>query len=351
MSTSGTYNFGNTELNTLIDMAFGQCGKPLETITSRDRETARFHSNILLSSWINESVPLWSIKRNQLLSLISGKSEYRLANGVIDLLEVSLRKSIRQVTGTPFSNEGIAANAFDGNPLTACTQTNGDGYIGFDYGVNVQKQILMLGIKSNELGGHSIQFEVSNDNANWDIVLDISYKLYKAGEIYWFYIDSPKAGRYFRIKEYGGYVLNIQELYFNDNITDILFSPISRNEYYSQPSKFTSGTPLSYVVNREVSPTVTFWPVPSDSDISQCNCIFYNAKMAIQDAGIPTNSIEMPQRFYQSFIFGLSAQLAPQYAFDRIDKLCDLYTNSFAFATNEDTEKGIPISVELTFPR
>lgn len=351
MSTSGSYNFGNTELNTLIDIAFGQCGKPFETITARDRDVARFHANILLSSWINESVPLWSIKRNQLLTLIPGQSEYPLQKGTIDLLEVSLRRSIRQVTGTAFSNEGVAANAFDGNSTTACTQTTADGYIGFDYGPNSQKQILMIGITSQVLGGHSIQFDVSNDNINWSTVLDIPYKLYQAGTNYWFHIQSPKIGRYFRIKEYGGYILNIQELYFNDTINDILFSPISRNEYYSQPNKFTSGPPLSYVVNREISPTVTFWPVPSEIEVSQCNCIFYNAKMAIQDAGSSINSIEMPQRFYQPFIFGLSAQLAPQYAFDRTDKLCNLYTNAFNFATNEDTEKGIPISVELSFPR
>ena len=353
MATSGTYTFGTINNTQLIEDAYERIGISPSVIplTAYQLQTARRSINLLLSEWMNRGLNLWTVAQNTLM-LIPNQVVYDLPLEVIDILEAWVRQSVRELNGTAFSQPGTggnAANAFSGVPGNACIQTAPNGYIGYDYGAGNTMTLLMLGVQSNLTTQYTLVFEASNDNVNWLPVIIIPTQTYTLGLNQWFEINAPATARYYRVRETNGATLNIQELYFNDTLNDLLMNPQSRYEYASIPSKYTSsGIPLAYVVNRLINPQLIVWPPPS----VQYNCMVYNFKRKIQDVGSAINTLDIPQRFYEALCAGTALKLAfkfPRLASDKIPALKEEYRESFMLASTEDTEKYIPFNIELNF--
>jgi hypothetical protein len=350
VATSGTYTFASIDNTQLIEDAYERIGlsPSIVPLTAYQLQTARRSINLLLSEWMNRGLNLWTVSQ-QLLTLVPNQSTYSLPIEVIDILEASVRQSVRELNGTAFASSGIATNAFDGNSATACIQNAPNGNIGYDYGAEVQQTILMLGVQSNITTIYTLSFQVSNDNVNWSTVLTIPAQTYTVGLNIWFEITTPATARYYRVLETGGATLNIQELYFNDTVNDLFMTPQSRYEYMSIPNKYSLiGLPLTYTVNRLENPQLILWPPPS----AQYNCIVYNCKRKIQDVGSAINTLDIPQRFYEALCAGTALKLAfkfPKIAADKIPALKEEYKESFALASQEDTEKYIPFNIELNF--
>lgn len=92
--------------------------------------------------------------------------------------------------------------------------------------------------------------------------------------------------------------------------TDIVISPLSRQEYFSYPNKTTPGPPTSFWFDRQISPTITLWPVPDD---------VYNLNVQrfrqIQDANIgAAGNFQIPYRWLDAACAGLAFRLARHYA-------------------------------------
>jgi len=331
---SGTYNFQSVQVELLIRDAYENIGIAPEFITPQKLESARRSLNLILIEWMNKSTNLWTL-HNDFIALEQGKYKYTLENYVSDITEVNLRTSTRQLNGTPASsNGGVAANAFDGNATTACTQNAQNGNISYDYGAGREQNISFFGITSHATLTYSLSVEVSNDNVNWQNTLTIPAKVFEASRLYWFDIPTPTNARYYRIRETGGVTLNIQEIYFNNNVLDTTISSISRDEYLKFPQKNIKGRPSVYYFDKSITPSISLWPSPAAS----YNAISYSYKKMMQDVGLYTNTIEIPSRFYPALTAALSYKLAIKFNSQVADILSVEYQNSFNLATIEDTE-------------
>jgi hypothetical protein len=157
----------------------------------------------------------------------------------------------------------------------------------------------------------------------------------------WFDVPSPVNATLYRIREYGGSTLDIQEIYFNNNIVDMSISNVSRDEYYSYPNKYLASRPSIFYLDRQITPVLTLWPVPT----ADYNCLQYTYKKMIQDAGsLYTNTVQIPARFYPALIWGLSWHLALKFNPQAAQMLKMEYEQAFMSATIEDSET-VPLTI------
>lgn len=305
MSTSGTYNFTSPESVELIQDAYQRIGVTDSQLSGDQILSAKRSLNFILSSWVNKGLNLWTVGQG-MLGLNSNQNSYSLPLGVIDFLEATLRQSQRNIGGTAFSSAGgVAQYAFDNNPQTACTQTSANGYISYTWG-SVQYPIAMVGVQSNFTRSYALELEYSNDNITWTSVKSIPAQFYSDGVIEWFVITVPTLGSYFRVRETGGAILDIQELYFNTTIEDTILTRMSRSEYVAIPNKNNQGRPTSFYVDRLISPTVKIWPTP----VSPYNNIYYTYVNQIQDIGALADSAQIPARFLEALCSKLAHMLS-----------------------------------------
>ena len=331
---SGTYNFQSVQVELLIREAYENIGIAPEFITPQKLESARRSVNLILIEWMNKSTNLWTLQ-DDFIAIKESKSTYLLNKYVSDITEVNLRTSERQLNGTAeSSNGGVAANAFDGNSATACTQDAPDGNISYDYGEGQAQKIDFIGTTSNQDIDYSLVVENSADGVSWNSLLQIPKQKFTKSNLQWFDIPTPTNARYYRIRETGGATLNISEIYFNNNVLDTTISSISRDEYLTFPQKNIKGRPSVYYFDKAITPSIYLWPSPSAS----YNAISFSYKKMMQDVGLYTNTIEIPSRFYPALTAALSYKLAIKFNPQIVDVLSQEYQNSFNLATTEDTE-------------
>jgi hypothetical protein len=129
--------------------------------------------------------------------------------------------------------------------------------------------------------------------------------------------------------------VDILEAVIRRSGSDLSITRISRQDYLTLPSKTTQGRPSQFYIDRQITPTVTVWPVPENSTDQ---LIYYRIKR-IQDADTATNTADVPFRFLPCLIAGLAYFLAIKKAPDRIPMLKGMYDEEFQRAASEDAER------------
>jgi len=94
MTTSGTATF-NLDLNEIVEEAFERCGAELRT--GYDLKTARRSLNLLLASWANRGINLWTVEQGA-IPLVQGTATYNLPNDTVDLIEHVIRTGAGNVS-------------------------------------------------------------------------------------------------------------------------------------------------------------------------------------------------------------------------------------------------------------
>jgi hypothetical protein len=346
---SGTYAFQSLENDDLILECFERIGFAGDQLVPVQMQSAQRSLNFLLLDWINKNINLWTINKLY-LPLTTGQGSYVLATSITDVLEVLQRNFTRQLNGTPQSNTlatydnnggGDPLYAFDGNPLTACTQTVTNGNISYTYGEGASQTITFIGITSNVTGSYNLVVEYSNDNVNWNL-LNVEWSnpyVYTAGVTRWADVITPMLAMTYRIRETGGGTLNITEIYFGNNTIDLKMSPVSRDTYLSFAQKFLQARPTTYYFNKALIPKLDIWPTPtSDYQVLQ-----YSFIRTMYDAGTFFNTTSVPAKMYPALAAGLTWMLAVKYKPETADNLKAQYEETFAIATAKDSE-----NVDLT---
>lgn len=344
LTTSNTYNFQTLENDELIIECFERIGISGEQLVPVKLNSARRSLNLLLLDWISKSTNLWTLNTGY-LPLNTGQSKYVMESTITDILQINLRTFTRQLNGTAASsNGGVAANAFDGNPATACTQNAQDGNISYDYGVGINQLINFVGIRSNEILNYTLIVESSVDNVNWLPLLVIPQQEYSIGVTKWFDIILPINARAYRIRETGGLTLNIQEIYFTNNIMDLKLSPVSRDTYLSFSQKFIHGKPSCYYFDKQITPILNIWYPP----ISMYQLLQYSYIKVMQDAGGFYNIADVPSRMYPALTWGLTWMLAIKYNPQLVADMKNEYEQAFSVATANDSENvDLTIGVDI----
>lgn len=122
---------------------------------------------------------------------------------------------------------------------------------------------------------------------------------------------------------------------------DLIISPISRAEYLAQPNKAQQGSrPTQFYLARQITPVVFLWPTPQDNTVS----LILNQMTFTQDVGAYTNTLAIPQRWYEALIAGTAYRLAQKYAPDRLADTKSAYDDAYSAAATEDTE-NVPMRI------
>jgi len=128
----------------------------------------------------------------------------------------------------------------------------------------------------------------------------------------------------------------ILDAYATISGTDRVIMPISRTEYSSYPNKAQTGTPSVYWFDRTLSPTITIWPVPSTTDVTEVN--FYRLRQS-QDAELANGGqIEVPVPWMEAFADGLAYRLARIWAPQLAPGLKGQADESYELAARQNVE-------------
>lgn len=129
-------------------------------------------------------------------------------------------------------------------------------------------------------------------------------------------------------------------------------TPLSRTQYASLSNPNTPGAPTQYWVDRLISPTITFWPVP---DSNGPYTFGYYRAVYIQDANLPGGETpDVPIRWLDALVSGLAHRLSRTYA-PEIEALRKADAKeSWEIAAAQDTENinlSIAPGLGRYFPR
>ena len=120
-------------------------------------------------------------------------------------------------------------------------------------------------------------------------------------------------------------------------VTDLPLTKLSRAEYSHIATKSTTGKPSQIFVDKQITPTITLWPVPDKSDTYT---VYMNVLTRMDDADAATNTLDMPFRFYPCLAAGLAYYLSMKRAPDKTAFLKQIYDEEFIRALSTDQERA-----------
>ena len=123
----------------------------------------------------------------------------------------------------------------------------------------------------------------------------------------------------------------------NSENTDLPMTRISRSQYSALPNKSNTAKPNQFMIDKQLTPTVTVYPAP---DKSSTYTLYMNVLTRMDDADAGANTMEMPYRFYPCLAAGLAYYISLKKAPERIAMLKQLYEEEFLRAMNQDEERA-----------
>ena len=118
--------------------------------------------------------------------------------------------------------------------------------------------------------------------------------------------------------------------------TDLPMARINRAQYSSTPKKSSTGKPIQFFVDKQLTPTITVWPAP---DKSSTYTIYMNVLTRMDDTDVGANTLDMPYRFYPCLAAGLAYYISLKKAPERTGILKQLYEEEFLRALSQDEER------------
>ena len=131
-------------------------------------------------------------------------------------------------------------------------------------------------------------------------------------------------------------VIDVLSVVVRRDGTDYSLDRLSRNEYITIPNKTTQGRPNQFFLDRQVTPNLKLWPVPSNST----DVVYYDALTRMDDADGYTNTMDLPFRFYPCLAAGLAYYISLKKAPNRVQILKTVYEEEFERAAVEDRDRS-----------
>lgn len=305
MATSGTVSTTTFNTGKLIDRAFGRTNLAPQQITPEYISIAQDLLYLLLSTLASKGIALWA-QQKVVLPVYDAIQDVPCPLGTVDVLNANLR-TVTQLqlpaNGVSYvsSAGGVAANAFDNNLATACTQTAPNGYIQVQF--PTANQPVVFGLLPNATGTWNVAIQTSVDGVTFTTVYANTALAAVAGQWFWQDIEGiPEAGvKFVRLQASGGTTLDVTEFVTGAAPQEIPIAKINRDDYSNLPNKWFTGRPLQFWYNKNIpQPTLVLWPVPQ-VQFTFAQIVLY-AQRYIQDVGTLTQSIEIPQRWFLAIV-------------------------------------------------
>ena len=320
MAFSGSV--ANTTFNALkvIDHAFRRCRLPAQAITGEMQSYALDSLSFMLSELANIRTPSWCIER-LILPMYENQYVIPLPRGTVEILNLNYRQ-IQPVTGVN-------------------TITSTEYRVDFTNSTTVDT----IGIK---WAGSSVPvtFQVSTDGVLWTTVGSSSAEA-SAGQITWTDISGAIAYPYFRITTTSTF--NYTSVVLGNLPQEIPLGALNRDGYVAQSNKVFPGRPTSYWYQRDIpEPIINLWPAPF-LQAEAAQLIVWRHRQ-IMDTENLRQEVEIPARWLEAIINGLSARLAaetPQVAPDLMPLLEQRAAISMQRAWDGDHD-GSPTYIQPT---
>jgi hypothetical protein len=297
-----------------------------------------------LSNLINIGIQYWAISK-KVYGLQADNYVYQLPLGGNDVLQALYRRMSRPTPnssgGYASSAGGVVANAFDSNIATACTQTSANGNISVNYGSSNPVYVGSIGVLPNVSGSFNVVYEYSNDGTTWSTLLAPGAQTWVSGVWIWTDVEAGQTAQYYRMRETGGNILDVDELYFGNNSTEITMARLNRDDYTNLPNKnFTANQPFQYWFNRTIPQSeIYLWPVPSDPFVQMT--VWYSRQ--IMDVGDLYGELEVPQRWYEAVVMMLAHRMSlelPAVDLNRIQYLEGQAEKYLGMAEEEERDRS-----------
>lgn len=314
MATSGT--IGQTTITTdkLLDHAFRRCGLKASDQTPENVEAAKESLFMLLLHLANRGLNLWCVARYY-IPLIAGKAKYNLPSGTLSVLNV-------------LHSKPVYASGSYSSTATSATLT-----------LDSESTLTRILITLTAIPTGNVLVEVSDDGASWTSVQTVAYTDLAVGGN-WFSLDTASTCSYIRVSVSVGTLA--AQLDATTMVSDLTMTPGSRDFYATQPNKDSQAlTTTDYFFEKNLSPTLTLWPVPSVST----NFLTIWVHHQVQDVGTLSQTLAIPSRWLESITRQLAFSVAmeiPGVDPARITLLKGLADDAVITAEMDETD-GSPI--------
>lgn len=295
MTTSGLNTF-NLDLTDLCEEAYERCGQELRS--GYDLRTARRSINLMTIEWANRGINLWTIEQGQ-IPMVTGQAIYALPLDTIDLLDTVVR------TGT-------GQNQIDIN-ITRISEST------------------YMSIPTKNAQGRPIQVWINrqsgNTNSNSFTVLAASISSTDTTITLASTASLPSSG-FIKLED---------EIISYQNVSGNQLLNCFRGQANTAAAAHLFNTP----VYQTSPPNINVWPTPNPPG-NQYTFVYYRLRR-IQDSGNGVSTQDIPFRFINCFIAGLSYYLGaklPNIDPNRVVMLKGEYEQQWKLASDEDREKA-----------
>lgn len=284
MATSGTVGSTVVDATLILEHAFRRCGASAPSISAEQQLSAKENLFFLLSDLANRGISLWCVQKN-VLGVALNQTVYNLPIGTVDVLNAMYRTA-----------------TFAGTPASATSTTWST-----DAGTGNTPAVSTIGVVSATAQALNLVVDTSSDNVSWTPLYTVPEFTTVANLTYWFDVEPTTTAQYWRVRETVLPSLTLLSAQFGYNTSEILMAPLNRDDYNNYPNKNFPGRPLEYWYDKQyLVPRIWLWPVPDDVT---AQIVVWNQRQ-IQDVGSLTNSLEVPQRWFESIIFLLASRIA-----------------------------------------
>lgn len=127
--------------------------------------------------------------------------------------------------------------------------------------------------------------------------------------------------------------------------TDRVLFPMTLTQYDAQPNKTIEASPTAYLIQKTLSPTITFWQVPDGNAT-------YEAHVRIlarqEDVSLRNGTtLDVPYTYLDVFVAGLAHRLSRIYAPDKeMIRKAD-YLEALADAQRTDTQDNTTMTISI----
>ena len=307
-TTSGTINNQSYDVTSLIELASRRCGKLPGSLSSEEILIAQQELQFSMNAMISDGIPLWTITK-QVYGLSVNQNLLQFSTGTIDLINVLYRFTSQTLPSGGIASSsagGTASNAFNQQLGNACTQTSTNGNI--SYAFPTSTVVVTVGMLMNSTQALNPIYEYSNDGATWFTAVPAASaaSTFSVGQWYWQDVTSPQPCLYFRVRETSGGTLDVVQLAFNTQSSEILISRTNRDDYQNLPNKNFIGRVLQYWFDRQIVPQMWLWP----ASYAWLDCLVVWRRREIQDVGTYGNTIEVPNRWLDYVVYDLASRMA-----------------------------------------
>jgi hypothetical protein len=286
MTSSGTVGTTTIDTAKVLEHALRRCKIKPGLQTPEVVETARESLFLLLTSLSARGLNLWCVDK-VLVGLTAAQATYVLPTGTLDVMNVVYSQPT-PVVGT--TSSGV-------NSLTSTlTET---------------AIVVRIGVKCSAVTATSTLTLEAYDGS-WSTLSTTAKTDWEPDTWYWFDIDPSATGTAFRATFNAA--ATVSDICLATAVRDLPMSQLNRDTWASMPNKTAPGRPsVNYFLEKKLTPQLTLWPVPS----TDADCLLLYAHRQPQDVGTLTQTLEIPVRWYNPFIWQLAALLC--FELDMVD--------------------------------